>query len=124
MRPGSLSFCLGVLQACERSKPRSPNDSHRSRAEPGHRASVRRHHRLRVPEKSETVDVADLFTARGCCNPRSRAWQALSREVLANGRLLDLIRRVRTFGVSLACLDIRQESDRPRPEGCEIRLVE
>ncbi|CAE7410721.1 unnamed protein product [Symbiodinium necroappetens] len=33
-------------------------------------------------------------------------------EVLANGRLLDLIRRVRTFGVSLACLDIRQESDR------------
>ncbi|CAE7664589.1 unnamed protein product [Symbiodinium pilosum] len=33
-------------------------------------------------------------------------------EVLANGRLLDLIRRVRTFGISLACLDIRQESDR------------
>mmetsp|Transcript_31531 Transcript_31531/g.72868 ORF Transcript_31531/g.72868 Transcript_31531/m.72868 type:complete len:971 (-) Transcript_31531:364-3276(-) len=33
-------------------------------------------------------------------------------EVVANGRLLDLIRRVRTFGISMACLDVRQESDR------------
>eukprot|EP00435_Cladocopium_sp_Y103_P060225 s990_g22.t1 len=33
-------------------------------------------------------------------------------EIVANGRLLDLIRRVRTFGISMACLDVRQESDR------------
>ncbi|CAK9070585.1 Phosphoenolpyruvate carboxylase [Durusdinium trenchii] len=33
-------------------------------------------------------------------------------EIMANGRLLDLIRRVRTFGLSMACLDVRQESDR------------
>eukprot|EP00913_Durusdinium_trenchii_P003459 g3202.t1 len=33
-------------------------------------------------------------------------------ELVANGRLLDLIRRVRTFGISMACLDVRQESDR------------
>jgi len=33
-------------------------------------------------------------------------------EAVANGRLLDLIRRVRTFGISMACLDVRQESDR------------
>ena len=33
-------------------------------------------------------------------------------EVIANGRLADLLRRVATFGVTLARLDIRQESDR------------
>uniref|UniRef100_A0A7S2I8X9 Phosphoenolpyruvate carboxylase n=1 Tax=Haptolina brevifila TaxID=156173 RepID=A0A7S2I8X9_9EUKA len=32
--------------------------------------------------------------------------------VLADGTLLDLIRRVRTFGISMARLDLRQESDR------------
>jgi len=32
--------------------------------------------------------------------------------IIANGRLLDLIRRVACFGLSLAKLDIRQESDR------------
>lgn len=33
-------------------------------------------------------------------------------EVIAHGRLADLLRRVATFGVTLARLDIRQESDR------------
>ena len=33
-------------------------------------------------------------------------------EVVANGRLADLLRRVATFGLTLARLDIRQESDR------------
>src|SRR4029079_7434379 len=33
-------------------------------------------------------------------------------EVIANGRLADVWRRVATFGVTLARLDIRQESDK------------
>ena len=33
-------------------------------------------------------------------------------EVIANGRLADVLRRVATFGLTLARLDIRQESDR------------
>eukprot|EP00965_Chrysotila_dentata_P213556 6187692-Pleurochrysis_carterae.AAC.1 len=36
----------------------------------------------------------------------------LARSQLADGTLLDLIRRVRSFGISLTRLDIRQESDR------------
>ena len=41
-----------------------------------------------------------------------RSLVAVGDKVLANGTLLDLIRRVRAFGVSLARLDLRQESDR------------
>jgi phosphoenolpyruvate carboxylase len=37
---------------------------------------------------------------------------ATGNEVIANGRLADLLRRVATFGLTLARLDIRQESDR------------
>jgi len=41
-----------------------------------------------------------------------RSLAATGNEVIANGRLADLLRRVATFGVTLARLDIRQESDR------------
>jgi len=41
-----------------------------------------------------------------------RSLVAAGDEVIANGRLADLLRRVATFGVALARLDIRQESDR------------
>lgn len=41
-----------------------------------------------------------------------RSLVAVGDGLLANGTLLDLIRRVRTFGISMAKLDIRQESDR------------
>jgi phosphoenolpyruvate carboxylase len=41
-----------------------------------------------------------------------RSLVATGNEVIANGRLADLLRRVATFGVTLARLDIRQESDR------------
>jgi phosphoenolpyruvate carboxylase len=41
-----------------------------------------------------------------------RSLVATGDEVIANGRLADLLRRVATFGVTLARLDIRQESDR------------
>ena len=41
-----------------------------------------------------------------------RSLVAVGDEVIANGRLADLLRRVSTFGVTLARLDIRQESDR------------
>ena len=41
-----------------------------------------------------------------------RSLVATGNEVIANGRLADLLRRVATFGVTLARLDIRQESNR------------
>jgi phosphoenolpyruvate carboxylase len=41
-----------------------------------------------------------------------RSLVAMGDDVIANGRLADLLRRVATFGVTLARLDIRQESDR------------
>ena len=41
-----------------------------------------------------------------------RSLVATGDEVIAAGRLADLLRRVATFGVTLARLDIRQESDR------------
>jgi phosphoenolpyruvate carboxylase len=41
-----------------------------------------------------------------------RSLVATGDQVIANGRLADLLRRVATFGVTLARLDIRQESDR------------
>src|SRR4030095_11268526 len=41
-----------------------------------------------------------------------RSLVATGDEVIANGRLADLLRRVATFGVTLARLDVRQESDR------------
>ena len=41
-----------------------------------------------------------------------RSLVATGDEVIANGRLANLLRRVATFGVTLARLDIRQESDR------------
>jgi len=41
-----------------------------------------------------------------------RSLVTVGDRVLANGTLLDLLRRVRTFGICLAKMDIRQESDR------------
>ena len=41
-----------------------------------------------------------------------RSLVAVGDSHLADGTLLDLIRRVRTFGISLAKMDLRQESDR------------
>jgi phosphoenolpyruvate carboxylase len=41
-----------------------------------------------------------------------RSLVATGDEVIANGRLADLLRRVATFGLTLARLDLRQESDR------------
>ena len=41
-----------------------------------------------------------------------RSLVATGDEVIANGRLADLLRRVATFGVTLARLDVRQESDK------------
>ena len=41
-----------------------------------------------------------------------RSLVAVGDAVLAEGTLIDFIRRVRTFGISMARLDLRQESDR------------
>jgi len=41
-----------------------------------------------------------------------RSLVAVGDAVLAEGTLIDFIRRVRTFGISMAKLDLRQESDR------------
>ncbi|ROS05307.1 phosphoenolpyruvate carboxylase type 1 [Sinobacterium caligoides] len=47
--------------------------------------------------------------------PLQRCYQSLldcGMSIIANGKLLDLLRRVRCFGINLVRLDIRQESDR------------
>ena len=41
-----------------------------------------------------------------------RSLVAVGDRILADGSLLDLIRRVRTFGLALTRLDLRQESER------------
>ncbi|CAJ1358895.1 unnamed protein product, partial [Effrenium voratum] len=56
-----------------------------------------------------------LTSSEELCRPLEIMYRSLIEngdEIVANGRLLDLIRRVRTFGISMACLDVRQESDR------------
>ena len=63
----------------------------------------------------EAVDP-DVITSSGALlEPLEimyRSLIAVGDRVLADGTLLDLIRRVRTFGISMAKLDLRQESDR------------
>jgi len=64
----------------------------------------------RLPEDVVTfTDPAQLM------EPLLLCWNSLRdcrHEAIASGRLLDLIRRLNTFGLSLVRLDLRQESDR------------
>jgi phosphoenolpyruvate carboxylase len=55
------------------------------------------------------LDMDDLWRPLSLCY-RSLHQQGMT--LIANGRLLDLLRRVRCFGVHLVKLDIRQDSDR------------
>jgi phosphoenolpyruvate carboxylase len=41
-----------------------------------------------------------------------RSLRACQQEIIAGGRLLDLLRRLHTFGIALLHLDLRQEADR------------
>ncbi|HXD20883.1 MAG TPA: phosphoenolpyruvate carboxylase [Vicinamibacterales bacterium] len=63
-----------------------------------------------IPPPDEAYLEADAFAEplRLC----HRSLAAAGDEVIAGGRLADLLRRVATFGLTLARLDIRQESDR------------
>ena len=66
--------------------------------------------RADVPAPDDVYLEAETFAEplRLC----HRSLIATGDEVIASGRLSDLLRRVATFGVTLARLDIRQESDR------------
>lgn len=61
------------------------------------------------PPSDVYLEAAALAEPLRLCH---RSLVATGDEVIANGRLADLLRRVATFGVTLARLDIRQESDR------------
>ena len=63
-----------------------------------------------VPPPDEAyLDAESLAEPLRLCH---RSLVAAGDEVIAGGRLADLLRRVATFGVTLARLDIRQDSDR------------
>ncbi len=55
------------------------------------------------------LKVADLLEPLKLCY---ESLQECGAEVVANGRLLDLVRRVACFGLTLVRLDVRQEADR------------
>ena len=60
-------------------------------------------------ESGAMTDPSELL------DPLMRCYESLSEsgnETIANGRLLDIIRRVRAFGLSLVRLDIRQDAAR------------
>jgi phosphoenolpyruvate carboxylase len=66
--------------------------------------------REEVPPPDEVyLEAGSLAAPLHLCH---RSLVAAGDEVIAAGRLSDLLRRVTTFGVTLARLDIRQESDR------------
>ncbi len=60
-----------------------------------------------IHEEDLFTDKSQLLTPLLLCYESLRACKA---EVVAQGELSDIIRRVASFGVSLMCLDIRQES--------------
>jgi phosphoenolpyruvate carboxylase len=63
-----------------------------------------------VPPPAEVyLEAESLAEPLRLCD---RSLVAAGDEVIAGGRLADLLRRIATFGVTLARLDIRQESDR------------
>jgi phosphoenolpyruvate carboxylase len=63
-----------------------------------------------VPTPSEVyLNAADLMSDLTLCH---RSLEATGHALLAGGRLTDLLRRVSVFGVTLAPLDVRQDSKR------------
>ncbi len=63
-----------------------------------------------VPTPSEVyLNAADLMADLTLCH---RSLEATGHALLASGRLMDLLRRVSVFGVTLAPLDVRQDSKR------------
>ena len=71
--------------------------------------------RLYMGEVAEVLDPDVITCSRDLLEPLEvmyRSLVAVGDSVLAAGTLLDLIRRVRAFGISMAKLDLRQESDR------------
>ncbi len=71
---------------------------------------------LEAQLEHEPVAVEGIFeTAEQLAEPLTLCYQSMldcGMEVIANGALLDLIRRVHCFGVHLLRLDIRQHSER------------
>jgi phosphoenolpyruvate carboxylase len=55
------------------------------------------------------LDVADLREPLELCD---RSLRETGNDVIADGRLSDMLRRLAAFGLTLARLDVRQESDR------------
>jgi len=64
---------------------------------------------VRPPEADVYVDAADFADALRLCH---RSLEATGHSLIAEGRLTDVLRRVAAFGVTLARLDIRQDSAR------------
>src|SRR4029078_7581454 len=62
-----------------------------------------------MPPAEIYLDAADLMTDLCLCH---RSLEETGHALIASGRLTDLLRRVSVFGVTLAPLDIRQDSSR------------
>ena len=61
------------------------------------------------------TDVAPYLSAAELEEPLLMCWRSLvttGNQLIASGRLTDVLRRIATFGVVLARLDLRQEADR------------
>ncbi len=66
------------------------------------------------PTRSLRASAARLVTARELAEPLAllhRSLTSVGLDIVARGRLVDVMRRVATFGVTLAPLDIRQHAD-------------
>ncbi len=64
---------------------------------------------------SEAADAPPYWDAEELAEPLRLCWASLHETgagVIARGRLLDLLRRVACFGLTLVRLDLRQEADR------------
>jgi len=64
---------------------------------------------VRPPDADVYLDAADLAATLRLCH---RSLEATGHGLIADGRLTDLLRQVAAFGVTLAPLDIRQDSSR------------
>src|SRR5688572_25612400 len=68
-----------------------------------------------LAESTPNLGVAPYLSAAELAEPLELCFRSLvskGNEVIAAGRLTDIVRRVATFGVTLARLDVRQEADR------------
>ncbi|MEZ4267134.1 MAG: phosphoenolpyruvate carboxylase [Myxococcota bacterium] len=79
------------------------------------RLDVTRRHAEAIVHRTPTPDGEPYLTSDELRAPLMLAWRSLHEVgagLVAEGRLLDLLRRIDVFGLTLVRIDIRQEADR------------